>query len=94
MATILVTPYNPETNAVPALPLRAQDLTLSDANDYNKPITVVFKTAGDLKVLPFLGAFDGTATAITITGTAGQVIPFRCKRVYSTDSTATAIGVF
>lgn len=94
MATITVSPYGRPDYQVPALPARAWIITPSDTDDYERPISVQVLGAGDVKVLPFEGSNDGTATAVTIPAAVaieGYIIPFRVKRVYSTDTTATSL---
>lgn len=97
MATISPVKYGEPVAQVPALPLKAQTITTSDTNTYSEPITLEVQTAGDLVVVPFYGAFDGTETAITIpaaVAVAGYRPPFRVKMVKSTGTTATVIGIF
>jgi len=97
MAEIQPVKYAEPVASIPALPLKAQVITKSDSTTYSEPITLEVQTAGDLVVMPFYGAFDGTETAITIpaaVAVAGYRPPFRVKQVLSTGTTATVIGIF
>lgn len=97
MAVIKPVKYAEPVAQIPALPLKAQAITTSDTDTYSEPITIEVMTAGDLVVVPFYGAFDGTETAITIpaaVAVAGYRPPFRVKQVKATGTTATVIGIF
>jgi hypothetical protein len=97
MTVLTLQSYNPTTHDVPALPGAAFAVTPSDTIDFSEPVSLEVHVAGALKVLPFYGDHVGAATPITIpAGVAvlGYRPPFRVKRVYSTDTTATVIGVF
>lgn len=96
MATITVNTYQ-HPHSIPALPLMAWDITTSDSNDYDQPVTVMIKTAGAIKVIPWAGSNSSAQAAITIpveVAVAGYIIPFRVRRVYDTDTDATCIGIF
>lgn len=97
MATVTIPVHVAKNNAVPALPIGAWTITPSDTDTYDQPVTLEVHVAGALKVLPYAGDLSGAATPITIpAGVAvlGYRPPFRVKRVYATDTTATVIGVF
>ena len=84
-------------HAIPALPLMAWEVTQSDSEDYEYPVTVMVKTAGDVKVIPWAGDNAGVQTAITIPAAicvAGYILPFRVRRIYDTDTTAVLYGIF
>ena len=86
-----------KNGSVPSLPGAAFAITPSDTDTFTRPVTLEVHVAGALKVLPFDGDRSGADTAITIpAGVAvlGYRPPFRVKRVYSTDTTATVIGIF
>lgn len=97
MTVLTLQKYNPTTHEVPALPGAAFAITPSDTVDFSEPVTLEVHVAGALTVLPFYGDSVGAATSITIpAGVAvlGYRPPFRVKRVYSTGTDATVIGVF
>lgn len=97
MADATMVRYDVENQQIPALPLKAQAITKSDSVTYPIPISIEVQTAGDLVVMPFYGAFDGTATAITIpaaVAVAGYRPMFRVSKVLSTGTTATVIGAY
>lgn len=84
-------------HAIPALPLMAWDVTQSDTLDYEQPVTVMVKVAGDVKVTPWAGDNTGIQTAITIPAAicvAGYILPFRVRRIYDTGTTADLYGIF
>ena len=96
MSLITVKEYQ-SPQAMPALPLSAWAVTQSDTNDYENPVTVMVKTAGDVKVIPWAGDNAGAQTAITIPAAicvAGYILPFRVRRIYDTDTTADLYGIF
>lgn len=96
MADATMVRYDLENQQIPALPLKAKLLTASDSVTYHIPISIEVKTAGDLVVVPFLGEFDGTETAITIpaaVAVAGYRPMFRVKMVKAA-TTAVVIGAY
>jgi len=97
MATVTIPVHTAKNHQVPALPTGAWAITPSDTDTYTEPVTIEVHVAGTLKVLPFAGDLSGAATPITIpadVAVLGYRPPFRVKRVYATDTTASVIGVF
>lgn len=97
MATTPVREYDPAQREVPALPLSAFAVTPSDSNEFERPVTLEVHVAGALVVTPWDGDNTGAATSITIpAGVAvlGYRPPFRVRKVHSTGTGATVIGIF
>lgn len=95
MAEISVVQYNViGGKSIPSMPMKAWDITPSDTDTFSQPVMIECVAAGDVKVLPWAGSNDGTATPVIRTMTAGQVLPFAVKMVYDTDTDATVGGLF
>lgn len=95
MAEISVVPYNVVGGkSIPSMPMKAWDITPSDTDTFSQPVMIECRTAGDVVVLPWAGDNDGTATPVTRTLTAGQILPFAVKMVYATGTDATVGGLF
>ena len=97
MAVTPVKEYDPAQREVPALPCAAFAITPSDADTFERPVTLEVHVAGALAVVPWEGDNKGAATSITIpAGVAvlGYRPPFRVRKVLDTGTDATVIGVF
>lgn len=65
----------------------AKAVTPNDSTDIAQTRALYIGGAGNVKV-----DMTGGTSAVTFTGaTAGSILPIRCTRVYSTDTTATSI---
>lgn len=81
------------TDAVWAQARRVATITPSDsANLALVPKALWISADGTISVI---GADDDTNTAVALGSlTAGTVVPIRCKRVMSTGTTATVLGLY
>ena len=73
---------------VTLFPSHAEVVTPSDAEDFESPVGVMAGGAGDVTAVP---ALPPGSDAITVTLEAGQFVPFLCRRVNATGTTATNI---
>jgi hypothetical protein len=91
MATIDTRAYASQNGDIPFLPAHAFAITKSDTTDYVPGIAVFVGGAGVVAVIPSKG--DGT-TVVEFTVPAGGMVPVRCKKVMSANTTATLmVGV-
>ena len=61
-------------------------ITKSDTDVYEPPVVVYVGGAGVVNAVP---AGDPAGAAVAVTVPAGGYVPFRCKQVMSTSTTAT-----
>lgn len=94
MANITIYPYATEDKKITSMPHKAFAITPSDSDNFDKPVMICCTVAGNVVAVPFGGDEDGTDTALTIPVVAGDILPFCVKRVNSTNTTATVIGLF
>lgn len=73
---------------VTLFPSHAEVVTPSDAEDFVSPVAIMAGAAGDVSAVP---ALPPGADAIIMTLEAGQFVPFLCRRVNTTGTTATTI---
>lgn len=71
---------------VTLLPPHAEAVTPSDIDEFIAPVSVYVGSAGDVSVVP---ALPTGATAITLTMSAGDFVPFLVRQVNATGTTAT-----
>ena len=97
MADVTIPEIIQKNGSVPALPTGAFAISPSNTDNFTRPVTVEVHVAGALSVIPWDGDNVGADTAIVIpAGVAvlGYTVPYRVKRVNSTGTTATVIGIF
>lgn len=71
---------------VTLLPPHAESVTPSDSVEFDGPVAVYVGTGGDVSVVPVLPA---GASAITLSLSAGDFVPFLVRKVNATGTTAT-----
>lgn len=82
------------TPTVTSWPKKSQFITPSDTVRYESPVSVEVHVAGDVRVLPWDGDFNGGQNTVTIPAAiavAGYQIPFEVRRVYATGTTSTSL---
>lgn len=71
---------------VTLLPPHAEAVTPSDSTEFEGPVSIFVGGDGDVSVVPALPA---GASAITLTMSAGDFVPFLVRKVNATGTTAT-----
>ncbi len=73
---------------VTLLPPHAEVVTPSDSEEFDGPVSIFVGGDGDVSVVPVLPT---GASAITLTLSAGDFVPFLVRKVNATGTTATSL---
>lgn len=87
MATISLPNGTNYSSTFPVFPHNAVSVTPSDADEFEKPVSVFVQGGGDLAVMPY-----NSDTSITLSSVPAYFsVPFMVKQVLSTGTTATGV---